>query len=78
MRYTIMKQWKTLDGTYYSSTVNKSNYDLAVGEFHSMFKPMLNDTNVAYFRLSLIDETGFEHEFSRWKRGEHDYENEQE
>lgn len=58
MKYTILKQWKTLDGSYYSTTVDKANYDLAFGEFHSMVKPMQNDTNVAYFRLEMIDENG--------------------
>lgn len=58
MRYTILKQWRTLDGQYYSSTVDKRDFDTAIGEFHAMFKPMQNDTNVAYFRLELIDELG--------------------
>lgn len=68
MNHTIIKQWKTLDGKYYSATVDKANYDLAVGEFHSMFKPMQNDTNVAWFRLALIDEMGSELEHCTWAR----------
>lgn len=60
MRYTILKQWKTLDGQYYSSTVEKSGYDSAFGDIHSMVKPMINDTNVSYFRLAMLDEYGSE------------------
>ena len=58
MNYTILKQWATIDGSYYSATVNKANEDLALGEFHSLFKPLQNDMNVAWFRLSLVDEYG--------------------
>lgn len=68
MNYTILKQWKTLDGSYYSSTVNKGTYDLAIGEFHSMFKPMQNDTNVAYFRFQLTDEYGSDIAKCSWTR----------
>ena len=60
MKYTILKQWKTLDGSYYSNTTEKSNYDLAFGEIHAMVKPMINDSNVAYFRLAMLDEYGAE------------------
>lgn len=77
MYYTIQKQWKTLDGKYYSATVDKSNYDLAIGEYHSTFKPMQNDANVDYFRLTLTDEKGFQHGTCYWKRGEHDHEEEE-
>lgn len=70
MNYTILKQWKTLDGSYYSSTVNKSNYDSAIGEFHAMFKPMQNDTNVKYFRFHLTDEFGSDIAKCSWTRQE--------
>lgn len=60
MKYTIVKQWTTLDGSYYSDTFDKSNYDTAIGDFYSMFKPMQNDKNVAYFKLHLMDEMGNE------------------
>ena len=68
MNYTILKQWRTLDGTYHSTTVNKANYDSAIGEFHSMFKPMQNDTNVAYFRFTLVDENGSIIDKCSWAR----------
>ncbi len=58
MFFSILKQWKTLNGEYYSTTVDKTNYDSAFGEIHSMVKPMMNDANVASFRLSLINENG--------------------
>lgn len=58
MKYTILKQWKTMDGDYYSSTVDKNDYDLAIGEYHAMFKPMQNDTNVKSFTFTLFDENG--------------------
>lgn len=58
MHYTILKQWQTLNGAYYSSTVNKNDEDSATGEFHSMYKPLQNDQNVAWFRLTLVDEYG--------------------
>lgn len=60
MRYTILKQWKTLDGSYHSDTFEKANYDSAFGDIHAMVKPMINDTNVAYFRLAMLDEYGAE------------------
>lgn len=68
MNHSIIKQWMTVDGTYHSATVDKKDYDTAVGEYHSMFKPMQNDTNVAWFRLELIDENGFSKEHCRWVR----------
>lgn len=60
MFYTILKQWKTLDGQYHSATVDKSNYDSAFGEIHSMVKPMQNDSNVERFTLMLLDEMGIQ------------------
>lgn len=68
MFYTILKQWTTLDGQYHSSTVDKSNYDSAIGAFHSMFLPMQNDSNVAYFRFQLVDMYGADVAHCSWTR----------
>lgn len=68
MNYTLITLWKTLDGTYYSNTVNKKDYDSAIGEYHAKFKPMQNDTNVATFTLLLIDEFGNKLEKCSWAR----------
>ena len=68
MHYTILKIWTTLDGAYHSSTVDKSNYDSAIGAFHSMFLPMQNDTNVAYFVLILLNEKGMMEAQCDWHR----------
>lgn len=68
MFYTIMKQWKTLNGEYHSSTVDKNNFDSAIGAFHSMFVPMQNDTNVSDFMFTLFDETGKRVDKCEWHR----------
>lgn len=68
MYHTIIKQWKTVDGKYYSSTVDKKDYDIAIGDFHAMFKPMQNDQNVAYFRLQVVDEFGADKAHCSWTR----------
>lgn len=66
--YTIIKQWKTMNGEYHSATTDKSNYDSAIGEYHSMFKPMQNDANVISFVFTLIDEYGNRVEKCEWRR----------
>lgn len=68
MNYSIMKQWKTLAGEYHSTTVDKSDWDTAFGEIHSMVKPMQNDPNVAMFVLTLLDEDGNRKEKIEWHR----------
>lgn len=68
MNYTILKQWETLDGTFYSNTTNKDNYDSAIGDFHAFFKPMQNDENVKRFVILLLDENGNRIERSTWAR----------
>ena len=68
MFYSILKQWKTLNGEYHSSTVDKADYDTAFGSFHSMFLPMQNDTNVASFVITVLDENGERVKRDKWFR----------
>lgn len=68
MNYTLITMWKTMDGTYHSNTIDKHDYDSAVGEYHSKFKPMQNDSNVASFTLFLIDEFANKVEKCSWAR----------
>lgn len=71
MSYTILKQWNTMDGKYHSEDIEKSSYDSAFGELHSLVKPMMNDTNVKRFTLSMIDEEGLITEAPiKWERKE--------
>lgn len=66
--YSIIKQWKTITGEYHSTSVDKSNYDSAIGAFHSMFLPMQNDVNVSDFVFTMMDETGKRIDKCEWHR----------
>lgn len=58
MHYTIVKQWKTVNGGYFSQSTDYDSFDSAIGILHNMFLPMKNDTNVSSFVLTLMDENG--------------------
>lgn len=68
MDYSIMKQWRTMNGEYHSASVDRHDFDSAIGEFHAMFRPMQNDTNVKSFVLTLMDENGNRLGKSEWFR----------
>lgn len=68
MFFTIIKLWHTMNGEYHSTSVDRSNFDAAVGEFHAMFKPMQNDNNVKSFVLMVVDDHGAKIEKCSWER----------